>query len=252
VYVLPGYTLNSDGKCVASFGVACTEHNHCNSEHNLECIEGICQCQAGLHQVFSNQHGNGTCKFLVNAVCDPKQGAKCVENAQCDEGTLKCKCIEGYSASPAGQCLPSHLTECSSPDLSNNTRDSDPYYRYRESRDSVYIQDKDNVTTCNFYQGLACANSKCQCFDSALIWDEARSMCTADEKERCGPIMEIRGYDGQMDALYPVVRPNNRPVPHPWYSYYVGCRDGLKCIKDKDLEDGQFWRVCEPVAKIMS
>jgi len=196
---VPGYSQNSEGRCVGSYHASCSATSHCNKDRFLACVDGICQCEAGSIELFSEGKAATRCHLLPGSACSIKKGPQCWQNYICKNG--RCDCGDEYTKSPAGFCLINHGGKC------------------------------DGSEWCNYLQGLACIESKCTCFDSTLNWNPKMSMCTAEEGGICGKFNETQTVEAESANRTDLLFPDETAAHVPPF-YVVACANGLDCSSD--------------------
>lgn len=94
-----GYAPSSNGSCLASYDVWCSDEwtYACNHEQGLVCFEGRCACKFSDFQNFDTEVKK--CVSQVNGPCD--KITPCVSNANCarveDNGMIpRCQCDQGF------------------------------------------------------------------------------------------------------------------------------------------------------------
>jgi hypothetical protein len=149
----------SQGECLplAQFGEQCDEKRKCNTESELLCIDGTCQCQFGSDQYFDVE--KSTCISFAGGNCT----RSCVSNSLCDFwGTGTCQCRLDFRPNALRQCEPippGYLSTC--------------------------LGDRE---LCNAESGLKCIDKVCQCANPLhQMYDYKLDRCIGLAGDICDP-----------------------------------------------------------------
>lgn len=169
---LIGYAETLNGTCENGYGQPCGANYPC-SDIQLACINGLCECQLPLHQVYDKKLKecvslvSGPCTMLNQTREDATEAdreskgvlrveQKCVQNADCiDRGYYnECQCKPGFVQTKEGTCAPGYGESC-------------------------------EADECDPITPLYCRNGKCDCIDMFQVYDRSARKCVGLAGSRC-------------------------------------------------------------------
>ncbi|XP_021944763.1 multiple epidermal growth factor-like domains protein 10 [Folsomia candida] len=149
-----GYSRTSSNICGIGHGASCTDRQSTCSDV-LQCSDGVCKCPNPDFETYDSTVQ--LCRTNLREHCDENKTYSCVQGAECmydqDQDDFHCNCEEGSVQVDATTCQKEYGQSC-------QYGSSEPQSR------------------CDSISNLVCKMGKCQCKNSADIYEPERGQCS--------------------------------------------------------------------------